>query len=196
MSESMIVLSFAELAFLTALNGESKGRRAAALLGVPLVAADDSVAQAGLSSLALRGLAGQEADELVLDPRVAAVMQGLLTFESHATVATGPEISATVQLMVGRKQSLSIRPMALGCFQFDGLRPSCKLEDLVVALLVEPTEENPTAVRLNERATITVTVQGDGATLSVDSAPPRSVPATDLATEIRSAVRVCLKDSN
>lgn len=164
MTGSTITLSFAELAFVLSLADVDGGKAICVRLGVPNVRSDDQLASAGLASLALRGLARQRESSLELSPEVAAVCAGLLSASQTATVAvTHDEATIVTQLFVGDVQSMAVRRVALGCYQFDGLSDEATLSKVVSSLFASALNDGRSAVAamVDDRTSITA-VNGDG----------------------------------
>lgn len=167
MSDSTIALSFAELCFLFSIVGDD-GAPARDRLGVPAASGDDRLAQAGLSSLALRDLARSTDGQIVLAPEVGAVLAGLCHPSTAATVAVRSEDSADiVQFFLGDRQSLAVSQRAFACFQFDGLDGVAKLSDLVTSLALAGGER-VVAVSVDDARPLELAVSADRAIAVVD----------------------------
>lgn len=183
MSTASITLSFAEVAFLLGRQGDGAGNRVCQLLGAPGVPAEDPVAQAGLSSLALRGLVRPQDDELVPAPEVIAVVAGLLTAKETASIAVGSAIGTTaVQLFLGEHQSLAVRPLPLGCYRFDGLSDDCTAAKVLAAIALEGSEQRVVVATVNEQHSIEIVV-GDGSVVARLDGEPIDVGG-DLASSL------------
>ena len=186
-----ITLSFAELAFILSLADAGDGAVACRRLGVPHVLTDDQLAGAGLASLALRGLAANRDSALELSPQVAAVAAGLVSAVDTATVAvTREDATSLTQLFIGPTQSIAVRPLALGCFRFDGLSDESSLAAVVAALFASALADGPAvlAAAINDQIRITAVNDDGPVAIAVDDGSGTRVELVDIAATIRSIV--------
>lgn len=183
-----VILSFAEISFCLTLSDESLGRHASELLGVPFVGANEPLAQAGLSSLYLRGLAREANGSLELAPIVAGAILGVVLATRSASVAlesgAGVELA---QIFTSEAQSVVVQPLALGCFRIDGVAEGAGLAEVAASLIGAIDEESAAVLQLHAVGSPTTTVKAtrDGAfRFEIDGAPSRIATKEDLVSSI------------
>jgi hypothetical protein len=134
-TNSSTILTFAEMAFLMSLVGDADRATACRRLGVPNVEESAELAMAGLASLAARGLAAAQSDELTLSSDLAAISVGIVSAQVNGTLGiASPGVTDILQVFCGEVQSLTVRPLAFGCFRIDGLASEVTTSGLMSTL--------------------------------------------------------------
>lgn len=125
-------LTTAEVAFILTFAEDAQRERALARLRITPEDTPDAVVQAGLSSLAVRGLVVGNGREITLSPAVATVFQGLAEPSLWVSInALTPDAADAAHLYVHSSGMFLLSPRAYGCFDVQGVRRGLTPSEIV-----------------------------------------------------------------